>query len=279
VHAELGNADEVIARIAARQHGVITLAQLESTGIHRQGRATRLKRGQLHRIHRSVFSVGHTGLSREGRWMAAVLAVGPEAFLSHTSAGALWGIIGSRKRASSRGVELAVHVMVHNRSESRRGIRVHRSRTLGPGETTIQLGIPVTTPSRTLRDLRRALPQPQFAAAMREAEFLRLSIAPELYPDHTRSELESQFLSLCRRHRLSKPVVNAAVGPSPSIFSGQSGGWSSRSTGTALMAAAQPSRRIARATSSWSCSVTGWSASRGVKSRSVPGRSARRCGD
>jgi very-short-patch-repair endonuclease len=279
VHAELGNADEVIARIAARQHGVITLAQLESAGIHRQGRATRLKRGQLHRIHRSVFSVGHTGLSREGRWMAAVLAVGPEAFLSHTSAGALWGIIGSRKRASSRGVELPVHVMVHNRSESRRGIRVHRSRTLGPGETTIQLGIPVTTPSRTLRDLRRTLPQPQFAAAMREAEFLRLSIAPELYPDHTRSELESQFLSLCRRHRLSKPVVNAAVGPFTVDFL-----WPERRLvvevdGTALMAAAQPSRRIARATSSWSCSVTGWSASRGVKSRSVPGRSARRCGD
>jgi very-short-patch-repair endonuclease len=214
VGAEVRNhdPDAAIAQVAARQHGVITLAQLEQGGIHRRGREIRLKRGRLHPLHRAVFAVGHTGLSREGHWMAAVLAVGPDAFLSHTSAGALWGIVGSRKRPSSRSVELPVHVTVRNHSESRRGIRVHRSRTLGPGQTTIQLGIPVTTPSRTLHDLRRTLPRPQFAAALREAEVLRLSVAPKLEPDHTRSELESRFLALCRRHRIPQPLVNASVG-------------------------------------------------------------------
>jgi very-short-patch-repair endonuclease len=145
--------------------------------------------------------------------MAAVLALGPDAFLSHTSAGTLWSIVGSRKRALSRRVELPIHVTVRNRSESRRGIRVHHSRTLRPDQTTLYRGIPVTTPSRTLLDLRRTLPRRQFTAALREAEFLRLSLSPDLEPDHTRSELESRFLALCRRHRIPKPLVNAKVGP------------------------------------------------------------------
>jgi very-short-patch-repair endonuclease len=205
--------DAAVAKIAGRQHGVVTLAQLEDAGIHRRGRDTRLKRGTLYRIHRSVFAVGHRGLSREGHWMAAVLAVGPDAFLSHTSAGALWGVVGTRRRAPSRGAELPIHVTVCGYAESRPGIRVHRSRTLSPDQTTVHLSIPVTTPSRTLLDLRRALPQPQFAAALREAEFLRLPLTPELEPDRTRSELESRFLSLCRRHRIPQPLVNAQVGP------------------------------------------------------------------
>jgi very-short-patch-repair endonuclease len=70
----------------------------------------------------------------------------------------------------------------------------------------------VTTPSRTLADLRRLLPQPQFAAALRQAEFLRLPIDQELGPDRTRSELEARLLALCRRHRLPRPTVNVRVG-------------------------------------------------------------------
>ena len=74
-------------------------------------------------------------------------------------------------------------------------------------------GIPVTTPSRTLSDLHRLLPQPQFAAALRQAEFLRLPIHASLQPDGTRSELEANFLALCRRHRLQSPKVNVEIGP------------------------------------------------------------------
>jgi very-short-patch-repair endonuclease len=61
-------------------------------------------------------------------------------------------------------------------------------------------------------DLRRTLPQPQFAAALRQAEFLGLPIHEAPKPDHTRSELEARFLRLCRRHRLPQPRVNARIG-------------------------------------------------------------------
>jgi very-short-patch-repair endonuclease len=204
--------DAAIARIAARQHGVVSLAQLEQAGVHRQGRNTRLRRGRLHRIHRSVFAVGHRGLSREGHWLAAVLAVGAGAALSHVSAGALWGMLGSRGRDSSRSVQLPIDVTVRGANGSRRGIRVHRSRTLTPDEVTVRLGIPVTTPTRTLIDLHRVLGRPQFAAALRQAEFLGLPLDPALQPDRTRSELEGKLLALCRRHRLPRPEVNVPVG-------------------------------------------------------------------
>jgi very-short-patch-repair endonuclease len=151
--------------------------------------------------------------------MAAVLACGPGAVLSHVSAGALWRILRDSGHLSSdpgmsqpdRGIS---HVTVAGEAKSRRrSIRVHRSRTLGPSQITRRLGIPVTTPSRTLRDLRRMLPKPQFAAALRQAEFLGLPLDSQLEPDRTRSELEARFLALCRRHRLPEPEVNMRIGP------------------------------------------------------------------
>ena len=83
--------------------------------------------------------------------------------------------------------------------------------SLPSADVTRRDNIPVTTPSRTLRDLRRTLPQPQFERALRQAEFLGLPVA-DLDPDHTRSELEARFLALCRRHRLPKPEVNVRIG-------------------------------------------------------------------
>lgn len=137
--------------------------------------------------------------------MAAVLACGPGAVLSHTSAAALWRLLPQRG---------FVHVTILTGAgrQSRSGIRVHRSRTLFPDAVTRKAAIPVTAPSRTLADLRRFLPQQQFATALRQAEFLGLRVDPALEPDHTRSELESRFLALCRRHRIPRPGVNVPVG-------------------------------------------------------------------
>lgn len=195
--------DTVIARVAANQHGVVSLAQLERAGIHERGRRRRVAAQRLHRLHRGVYAVGHLGLSEKGRWMAAVLACGPDAVLSHTSAAALWQLLPQRG---------FVHVTVPGDGRTRAGIRVHRSRTLFHSTVTRRAGIPVTTPSRTLADLRRLLPQPQFAAALRQAEYLGLPLDPALEPDRTRSELEARFLALCRRHRLPRPSVNVRVG-------------------------------------------------------------------
>lgn len=214
--------DALIARIAARQHGVITVAQLERFAVRRRGIAARVRAGRLHRVHRGVYAVGHEGLSREGRWMAAVLACGTGsapssvgAVLSHTSAGELWGILRTPAGAAKAEARSRVsHVTVPGSSgrAQRKGIRVHRSLTLDPGQVTRRLAIPVTTPSRTLVDLRRLLSQRGFAAALRQAEFLGLPIDARLEPDRTRSELEARFLALCRRHRLPAPEVNVGIG-------------------------------------------------------------------
>ncbi|MEK6271705.1 MAG: type IV toxin-antitoxin system AbiEi family antitoxin domain-containing protein [Actinomycetota bacterium] len=198
--------EAAIARLASRQHGVVSLAQLNAAGLHRSVIVRRTRKGLFHRIHRGVYAVGHAGLSNEGRWMAAVLACGEGAVLSHRSAAALWTIAP---------LPSVIEVMVHGDAgrRPRNGIRIHRSLTLLPSQTTRRAGIPVTKPSRTLEDLKRALPSDQFAAALRQAEFLRLPIGEQLEPDHTRSELESRFLALCRRHRLPKPEANVRVGP------------------------------------------------------------------
>ncbi len=147
--------------------------------------------------------------------MAAVLACGPGAVLSHTSAARLWRLLRQPRAEADPGRHPAVHVTVPSEAgrEHRDGIRVHRSRTLLPSEVTRRDGIPVTTPTRTLTDLRRILPQPQVAAARRQAEYLGLHIDAGLEPDRTHSELEARLLALCRRHRLPRPQVNVRVGP------------------------------------------------------------------
>jgi hypothetical protein len=141
--------------------------------------------------------------------VAAVLACGPDAVLSHRSA-AEWQMlpIGSRGGADNPPI---VHVTVLGEGKHRGGIRVHRSRTLSPGDCTLRRGIPVTNPARTLEDLRTAFSRPVFAAALRQAEYLRLPIGHDLVADQTRSELEARFLALVRLRRLPQPEVNARV--------------------------------------------------------------------
>ena len=125
----------------------------------------------------------------------------------------LWGIEPRRPFPASPGPPSIPHVTVPRQWRAAGpGIRIHRSRTLSPSEVTRRAGIPVTTPSRTLRDLRRLVPQPQFTAALRQAEFLGLPLDHQLEPDGTRSEFEARFLALCRHHRLPKPAVNVRVG-------------------------------------------------------------------
>src|SRR5687768_3070443 len=84
--------DVRLAARAAEQHGVVSRAQLLELGFSRRAIARRLASGRLHRRYAGVYAVGHDRLSREGRWMAAVLACGPDAVLSHRSAAALWGL-------------------------------------------------------------------------------------------------------------------------------------------------------------------------------------------
>jgi very-short-patch-repair endonuclease len=161
----------------------------------------------LHRIHRGVYAVGHRALSSEGRWIAAVLACGPGAVLSHRSAAALWEIA----PIPTGQVEVTVPTRAGRRS--RRGISVYRSSTLGAGDVTRHRNIPVTTPARTIFDLQRIASEREVRRALREAGVRGLPIGDQVQHDGTRSELERSFLRLCHRHRLPLPEVNVKVGP------------------------------------------------------------------
>ena len=218
--------DERIAELAEGQHGVVARRQLLGLGMEREAITVRLRKGRLHRLHRGVYAVGHRVLSREARWMAAVLACGPDAVLSHHSAAALWGLQGLSSRA--------IEVTVPRKSRSRRSIQRHFA-VLPPDEVTRHRGIPVTTVPRTLFDLASVSSADVVEHALRESEYLRLHdrlSLPDLldrYPGRrgsttareclrrrrdlpagrARSWLEREFLPFLRRNDLPRPRLNA----------------------------------------------------------------------
>ena len=199
-------ADQAIAEIAGRQYGIATLTQLMAAGLSSRAVYRRVGVGRLHRIHRGVYAVGHRALSSEGRWMAAALACGEGAMLSHRSAAELWRLL----PATRRWVDVTVPG-VGGRTK-RRGILVHRSLALTADSNTRHRGIPVTTPARTIAELRRVATSDEVRRAAQQAEFLGLQLDGEAPRERTRSELERRFLLLCRRHRLPVPEVNVSVG-------------------------------------------------------------------
>jgi very-short-patch-repair endonuclease len=206
-HKRVEAADERIARIAARQHGVVTVAQLHAAGLDGSAIRRRVRAGRLHRVFRGVYAVGHTALGNEGRWMAAVLACGHGTALSHRSAAELLRLL------DPAGGPIHITVPVAGGRRRRPGIRIHRIPSLPAAATTRRDGIAVTSPARTLVDLRSTVSRDEFRRAVRQAEFRRYSIdAHLLNPDRTASELERPFLRLVRRHRLPDPEVNAQVG-------------------------------------------------------------------
>jgi very-short-patch-repair endonuclease len=83
---------------------------------------------------------------------------------------------------------------------------------LAPEFKTRRQNIPVTTPARTIADLRRVAPPEVVRRAVRQAVVVGLDIPEDVEADFTRSELERRFLHLCRRHRLPSPQVNSRVG-------------------------------------------------------------------
>src|SRR3954452_19770706 len=89
--------DEFMADLAGRQHGVVACWQLIAEAVGRGAIRRRLQHGRLHAVHRGVYAVGHRALSQEGRLMAAVLAGGSGAVLSHRSAAELWCLVASSR--------------------------------------------------------------------------------------------------------------------------------------------------------------------------------------
>jgi very-short-patch-repair endonuclease/predicted transcriptional regulator of viral defense system len=157
--------------LAHRQHGVVTRSQLLDLGFTNAAIYHRLRSGRLHRIHRGVFALGRPLLDKHGRWIAAVLAHGQGAVLSHRSAAELWELSSSRRAP----IEVSIPADLRRRV---RGITTYRRRTLGEADRTIRHGIPTTRPARTLADLTTCLTDAQLEAAINEAD-KRSLIDPE----------------------------------------------------------------------------------------------------
>ena len=160
------SADRAIAALAEAQHGVLSRSQLSELGLGSRAIDHPLEVGRLRPVHRGVYAiVGPRLLTKHGRWLAAVLACGHGAVLSHHAAAALWGM--------RRGSRIEVTVPRGGR-KSRRGIRLHYA-NLPDDETTAHHGIATTTVPRTLLDLSAVVQRDELRSAVRQAEQLRLT--------------------------------------------------------------------------------------------------------
>jgi predicted transcriptional regulator of viral defense system len=222
--------DVAIAELAGRQHAVVGLAQLVELGLTPRAVQHRAARAALHRVFTGVYSVVPLNLlSRKGWWMAAVLACGVDAVLSHRHAAALIGLRNTERRN--------IDVTVPRRGgRSRDRIQIHCSTTLAPQDIGRIDGIPCTSVSRTLLDLATVVSRRAVERAFDEADALELldlnAVQRQLKqnPTHraaaairailaehyigstpTRNELEEAFLAICRRTGVPQPLVNEWV--------------------------------------------------------------------
>lgn len=216
-----------LAKLAGRQHGVVSHQQLLHLGLSKSaiGRASAAAR--LVRLHRGVYAVGHAGVTRQGRCLAAVLACGKGAVLSHDAAGWLWGVLPE--------CPAIVDVTVGTRGHRRSGIRLHHAPALSAAACAVRERIPVTALGRTLLDLASASSIKRTERAVERAERLglldlievdavldrtagtpggrRLRHVLDLYRDPAffRVRSERLLLALVRKAGLPRPAMNTFV--------------------------------------------------------------------
>ena len=222
--------DSVIAGLAARQHNVVARAQLVAAGLTPHEIDWRLKTGHLHALFRGVHVVGSPNVTQQGRWMAAVLAAGQGAVLSHRSAAALWGLIA----VPDAPIEV---IAARGSSARRRALVIHRSSSLSPADLTTLDGIPVTAVARTLVDLATRVSERRLREAFYRADGRRLLDRPDLLRclqlagsrrgsgvlrelggemrlplADANPGLERGFIRFCAERGLPMPEVNAPLG-------------------------------------------------------------------
>lgn len=215
----------MIARLAAGQRRIVTRRQMLAAGVGSEAIKHRLANHRLHRVHRGVYVLGTPDLDRLGRWLAAVLACGDRAVLSHESAAALWRLLDHRPGP--------VEVTVPGGGGSRRaGVTIHATRSLPATEVKRVRGIPCTSVERTLVDIagrpaveleraveqafaQRLLGRTRMADALARADGrrgvreLRRTLQRLLHDlPLTRSELERLFLKLVAGAGVPAPLVN-----------------------------------------------------------------------
>jgi len=227
-NSDATRADAAVAERASAQWGVITWRQLVEAGLARSTIARRVRADRLFRVHRGVYAlIAPTALAPEGRWLAAVLACGEGAALSHRSAAALWELLDDWPGLP----EVTAPV---DGVRSVRTVHLHRSRALSITAVTARRGVPVTTLERTLADLAEVVPTRVLHRAAQQAEYHRRKLGPTGDPwrhangrhgapklrtlpqlraqvGMTRSELELRMLRLCRNTGLPEPESNQRI--------------------------------------------------------------------
>jgi very-short-patch-repair endonuclease len=200
---------------------VVSREQLLALGFTKSAIEHRLQTGRLHLIARGVYAVGRAQVDREGRWLAAVLACGPGAALSHRSAAALWGFAKEHHDY--------IDVSVRRTSEARlRGLRCHRRPTLAASEIAIRRGIPLTQPVQTFLDLVAVMGPRDLERAINEADKLDVIDADALrraLDDHAGEPGVRPLRRILDKHtfrlsddeleRLFRPLATAAGLPVP----------------------------------------------------------------
>jgi very-short-patch-repair endonuclease len=217
-----------LADLAELQYGVVTYRQMRELGlsnghIHRASKASRLRRA-----HRGVYAVGHKSLSKHARSLAAVLACGSGAVLSHRSAAWLWGFL---PRFPSE-----PEVTVPSKGHRRRAIRVYRTGGMPDRDCTTLEGIPVTSATRTLFDLAGAVSARDRSRAIDrakrtgqldlgdldeilaqrggtpQAKALREALTLYRKPVYDRARSELLFLDALEQENVALPVLNCWEG-------------------------------------------------------------------
>lgn len=193
------NGRDRIGALADCQYGVVGRTQLLTLGLSSSAIDRRIRAGLLVTLHRGVYAVGHRRLTQDGFWLAAVLATGPGAALSHRDAAALHGL--------GRWTTGPVEVTTPGHAIGEPGVRAYERRRLETADVTVVAAIPVTTVARTLVDLARALLRGVLAEhATRPLEEQRTPAArlpgPALHPRRRRPPA-----SACRRHDPRRFVV------------------------------------------------------------------------
>jgi Transcriptional regulator, AbiEi antitoxin/Protein of unknown function (DUF559) len=211
--------------MAARQFGVLSGAQLREVGLGRGAVQNAVRAGRLHRVHHGVYALGHTLLRPQGHRLAAVLACGSGAVLSHRSAAAHWELLATSQERIDVTATRGRHTVP--------GIRLHTSRSLDAQDTTRHEGIPITTVHRTLLDLAATARHHQLENALAQAMYLQLydqraidgviarsnghrgtkvlAEATRQEPQITKSMWETRMLGLVRSGHLPEPICNKAL--------------------------------------------------------------------
>jgi very-short-patch-repair endonuclease len=192
-----------LATLAARQRGLLTTAQLLDVGLTRSAISCRLAAGTLHRLHRGVYLLGHTAAAPLAYELAALLACGPTAALSHWTAAALQRIL-----AHTDG---PIHLTIPDRRcRPRPGVQP-RFASLPDQEVTTRHGLRITTPLRTLQDLRPLLDPAAYERAVNEAQVLHLIPKQSDGPGITREEAERRLKHLLKRAQLRPTATNTTI--------------------------------------------------------------------